>query len=41
MGTEHLMQGERRLRDKCKRQGGNARDAGLHNEYEYQVRGLC
>jgi len=41
MGTEHFMQGERRLRDKYKGSGGDARDARLHNEYEYQVRGLC
>jgi hypothetical protein len=41
MGVEHIMQGEWRLRDKCKGPGRDARDAGLHNEYEYQVRGVC
>ena len=40
MGVEHSMQGERRLRDPCKRKGGDARDAGLHNEFEHEVRGV-
>ena len=41
MGVEHSMQGERGLRDICKREGGDARDAGLHNEFEHEERGVC
>jgi hypothetical protein len=41
MGLEYFMQGEWGLRDLCKRKGGNARDVGLHNEFEHEVRVVC